>query len=154
MRVLTTASVALLLCAVHAHGQGGRTSAVHCYSVTLAPWRPANDLGEDAIFVQPPRRIRVETTRDTSLLVAKGSTAYFVYALDAPPVHKSGSWQVISADSVKLVFSTGYSGLAISLHRQGSAFVGTAETFWDFPRARQTAAATLHEYPCQKATAG
>ena len=36
-----------------------------CYELTLSPWRPNTNLGEDAVFVTPPRRIQLFAAKGT-----------------------------------------------------------------------------------------
>ena len=117
-----------------------------CFEVAVGQWAPRLALGEDTVFMVPPRRIRVGSRPDSTLR----SRAYLVTSLPqaAGPVHRRGAWAPFGADSAELVFTTGFSGIVIRLGAVGSAWRGTAHTFWDFPRAEQTAPAALTPISC------
>jgi len=150
-KLVAPAVVVLSVLAAASSQAPTRTPApgARCYSLTLGRWTPTVEMGEDTIFMVPPRRFRVDSTPDPDLRARAGSRAYLVRALDAPPIHTHGSWQWVRPDSVELLFSDGYSGLALTLYVRGDSLVGTAETFWDFPRTRQSARAMVREISCE-----
>jgi predicted amidohydrolase len=120
-----------------------------CYEVQLGTWTPPLDLGEDTVFRVPPRRFRVDARPDPML----GPQAYPLRTLAgaAGPVHSRGWWSAVRQDSADIVFTTGFSGLVLHVHRDGGTWRGTASTFWDFPRQRQTAQVTLASTTCPAA---
>jgi hypothetical protein len=118
----------------------------HCYEVQLGPWAPQLALGADTAFSVPPRRFHVDARPDSTL----GRTAYPVRALPGAggPVHSRGQWSVVRPDSVRVVFTTGFSGVVLQLSQDGTTWVGVASTFWDFPRQEQNAPVTLVPTGC------
>jgi hypothetical protein len=120
--------------------------AGQCYEVKLGPWAPPLALGADTAFTIPPHRFSVDAAADSAL----GRGAYAVRALAgaAGPVHSRGRWAVVRADSVEVLFTTGFSGVVLHIHRDGAVWRGSASTFWDFPRPEQTALVSLASTAC------
>jgi hypothetical protein len=89
------------------------------------------------------------TTEDRTLRpFGRGSRG--VSELEARPgsVHHRGFWRVIGPDSVQVVFTTGFSGVVLFVHPDGSAWRGVAATFWDFDRQHQYAPVLLTPLSC------
>ncbi len=106
------------------------------------------DLGEDTIFSTPPSRIEVLPTKG-----AKGFESRGWRVVPAPgttrSVHGFAYLTPLKADSVRIAWSTGFSGLTLRLAIKGDSLGGQAETFWDFDRPHQTANATLTRVACR-----
>jgi hypothetical protein len=120
-----------------------------CYELTLSQWRPAISLGDDAMFISPPGRIELTTTPDHTwdehglkLTPARGVS---------PSIHKSSYW-TDNGRRVHIVWTTGFSGLTMDLQERGSNLEGTAHTFWDFPRPRQTSRVVAMKIACEPKT--
>src|SRR2546427_10730588 len=65
-------------------------------------------------------------------------------------VHGPGSWTPIRrADSVSIVWTTGFSLLTMKLAVARDTLRGGAETFWGFPRAQQTSEVTDVRVACE-----
>ena len=117
-----------------------------CYELRLSKWSPAIPLGKDEIFVTPPARIALTTTPDHT---------WDEHGLSATPTDKANRWigthsyWTSDAHEVHIVWTTGFSGLTMDLEAQGSNLVGTAQTFWDFPRPQQTSHVTATRIPCE-----
>jgi hypothetical protein len=124
-----------------------------CYELTLSPWRPDLNLGEDAVFITPPHRIQLLTERGTEGWEQEGFIAKPAPGVKAS-VHRGSWWLPKSSDSIGIWWTTGYSGLRMVLKIDGTDLRGKATSFWDFPRKRQTADVTAHKVDCEKPSAG
>jgi hypothetical protein len=122
---------------------GGLTGA--CYDLSIGPWHPAQQLREDSIFVAPPSRVRFNTARSERrpdhfvLLTAPGAL---------PSVHRYAMWRLVGSDTVELIWSTGFSGLRMTLGGRPGELRGLAQAFWDFPRTPLIADASARRVPC------
>ena len=116
----------------------------------MGAWRPALMLGPDERIVTPPSRILIDSTigtrpyerRNLLLRPAPGAT---------PSVHRYSWWNMGRADSIQLRWTTGFSGVNMSLDHQGDTLRGIAETTWDFDRQVQTADVTMLRVRCDAA---
>lgn len=116
----------------------------------MGAWRPALMLGPDERIVTPPSRILIDSTigtrpyerRNLLLRPAPGAT---------PSVHRYSWWNMGRADSIQLRWTTGFSGVNMSLDHQGDTLRGIAETTWDFDRQAQTADVTMWRVACDAA---
>lgn len=107
-------------------------------------------LGPDERIVTPPSRILIDSTigtrpyerRNLLLRPAPGAT---------PSVHRYSWWNMGRADSIQLRWTTGFSGVNMSLDHQGDTLRGLAETTWDFDRQVQTADVTMWRVACDAA---
>jgi hypothetical protein len=146
MRHATTAVSLLIAGLAPMAATSQATGPGQCYEVQLGMWAPRLAVGADTVFSVPPRRFRVEARADSGL----GPGAYAVRALPGAgaPVHSRGRWAVVRADSVEVVFTTGFSGLVLHVRRDGATWRGIASTFWDFPRPTQTASVSLAPTAC------
>ena len=68
-----------------------------------------------------------------------------------PSIHRITYWRSFTDGEVRLVFSTGFSGLTMRLRLEGANLVGTASTFWDFIRKAQKAKVQATKVPCEGA---
>jgi len=117
-----------------------------CYELTLSQWEPAISLGEDAVFISPPARIELTKTPDHTwdehgLKVTPASGV-------SPSIHKSAYW-TDNGHRIHIVWTTGFSGLTMDLQVRGSNLEGKAQTFWDFPRPRQTSHVVATKIACE-----
>lgn len=128
-----------------------RRSVLHaqCYDIHLGAWTPRMKLGDDSAFVLPPRRISV-APNETGAWRPIVELARDVRAIENRPgsMHHRGYWRRLPDDSAQVVFTTGFSGVRLSVHRAGDNWRGVAETFWDFDRASQRAPVTLVYRAC------
>ena len=113
-----------------------------CYEVSLSDWSPRINMGDDAVFMTPPRI--VELTSEPSrwlgsvMRPVSGGSRHLPF----------GYWGVTSARTVYLTWSNGFSGVSAELGPQGSSLTGRAHTFWDFPRITQWARVTATRVSC------
>jgi hypothetical protein len=126
------------------------SSPAGCYAISLGQWDPHMELGADAKFSEPPTRVRLSTTEISAQQGFQGKR----FILEPAPgvqrtVHGRAYWTVRDTGEVYLVWSTGFSGLTAMVKANSNGFEGKAETFWDFPRAKQTAGIRLSKVPCE-----
>jgi hypothetical protein len=117
-----------------------------CYELRLTQWSPALSLGDDLIFVAPPSRVALTTTPDHTW----DEHAFRVNPEGGatPSIHKSSYW-TSDTHRVHIVWTTGFSGLTMDLEQRGLDLIGTAHTFWDFDRPRQTSHVVATRVPCE-----
>ena len=123
---------------------------VGCWELRMGAWRPALMLGPDERIVTPPSRVLIDSTigtrpyerRNLLLRPAPGAT---------PSVHRYSWWNMGRADSIQLRWTTGFSGVNMSLDHEGDTLRGTAETTWDFERQVQHADVTMWRVACDAA---
>lgn len=123
-------------------------SVAGCYALKLDPWQPRLDLVRDEeLSITPPSHVELRASKSTEgwskgryiLLPALGKRAF----------HSGMYWHFKKNREIQLVFTTGHSGLAMALRRSAENLSGTAETFWDSPRAKQTSSVVAIRVPCQ-----
>lgn len=121
-----------------------------CYELTLSPWFPDMKLGEDEQFITPPARIQLFAEKGTE---GPESNGYLVRpAPGVPPsVHSSTYWTPKGAKGLEITFTTGFSGVLLSLKTSDAEVLhGKGTTFWDFNRRKQTAEVMARRVPCGK----
>lgn len=112
-----------------------------CYDLTLGAWRPALEEGLPAL----PRTVRLLDERGTSVLE---DGRLLARAVGAPLDYRWAFWEV-RADTLRVVFSTGFTGAELRLQRRGTRLVGEAQAFYDYvPNPGNRAAATLAPRAC------
>jgi hypothetical protein len=120
---------------------------VGCWELRMGAWSPALMLGPDERIVTPPSRVLIDSTIGTrpyerrNLLLRPAPGA-------APSVHRYSWWNMGRADSIQLRWTTGFSGVNMSLSHEGDTLRGLAETTWDFDRQVQHADVTLWRVAC------
>lgn len=117
-----------------------------CYELKLSPWTPAIALGADDAFASPPARIALTTTPEHTW-DAHGLRVTSAAGAD-PSVHTFSYWTG-DARQLHIVWTNGHSGLTMDLKAHGSGLVGTAQTFWDFPRPQQTSHVVATRISCE-----
>jgi hypothetical protein len=105
-------------------------------------WSPSRLDGADSIFSAPPGRIKIDTVPNGGGL----SLGTVPGALRS--VHRFASARVEGADALALNWSTGFSGLVMSLHTANGGLEGTLTPFWDFPREERHADVRATRVPC------
>ena len=116
-----------------------------CYQLRLSPWTPTLSLGEDEIFILPPSKIALTTTPDHTWdpngfkVTPSGGVTQ--------SIHKASYW-TRNGHNVRIVWTTGFSGLKMDLKERGTDLVGAARTFWDFARQRQTSQVVATRISC------
>lgn len=112
-----------------------------CWTVTLGAYAPAMDLGADSGYSRPPKRIDLDSVRG-SRLASYGWTIRPSLGIPTS-IDESSYFNPIGADSVLLIWTTGFSGLKIRAAIGNDTLRGVATPFWDFPRAAQHAQVVL-----------
>lgn len=120
---------------------------VGCWELRMSAWRPALMLGPDERIVTPPSRVLIDSTIGTrpyerrNLLLRPAPGA-------APSVHSYSWWNMGRGDSIQLRWTTGFSGVNMSLSHEGDTLRGFAKTEWDFDRQPQQANVTAWRVAC------
>jgi hypothetical protein len=121
-------------------------SFIGCYELKLGRWWPWS-FGGDNEFVTPPDKIQ--------LLPVKGTDGFEEYGFvirPIPPstsVHRYSFWQIKSDSHVELDWTTGFSGVMLSLERHGGQLLGWAHPHWDFPRLPRIARVSAQRIACE-----
>lgn len=121
-----------------------------CYDLTLSPWFPDMKLGDDEALVTPPARIQLLAQKGTEGSETEG---YLVRPAPGvkPSVHSGSYWVPKGRKSIKIIWTTGYSGLTMDLKTSDDEVLrGKATTFWDFNRRKQTAEVVARRVDCGK----
>lgn len=121
---------------------------VGCYSVRLGLFHARDAL--DASF----RRAHAGTEHSTPpRIVALDSGGVLGPAPRIwPTIHRLNYWQLDSlSDSLQMVFSTGYSGVRLTLAAAGDSLIGHADDFWDFTHLSERAPVLLRRVACDSA---
>lgn len=123
-------------------------SLVGCYDIRLEPWAPQSP-GGDSTYYAPPPRVQLSVgggrglggqVRDNAVEPAPGAM---------PSVHGMRTWSLIGSDSIRVVLSTGFSGLSLRL-AIADTLHGYAETFTDVvPGPKFTARARAIPVSCE-----
>lgn len=113
-----------------------------CYDVSHGAWKPTQVLGEDAIFTEPPAHVVLVWDHAQE----KAHTAAAVPGT-TPSIHTWNAWS-ISDDEISVGWSTGFSGVVMTLHPAGANLEGSMKTLWDFPRSATVAPVSLRRVPC------
>ena len=93
----------------------------------MGAWVPQLMLGNDERIVTPPSRVLIDSTIGTrpyerrNLLLRPAPGA-------APSVHRYSWWNMGRGDSIQLRWTTGFSGVNMSLSQEGDTLRGIAET--------------------------
>lgn len=120
-----------------------------CYDLTLSAWRPKLNIGEDAVFITPPARVQLLAERGTRGWEAEGFIARPAPGVP-PSIHSGSYWLPTGPRSIKIVWTTGFSGLQMNLTLETADLRGTAGSFWDFDRERQTADVVAQRVDCSE----
>lgn len=120
-----------------------------CYGLSLSEWRPKLNLGEDAEFITPPRRIQLFAEKGTKGWEAEG---YIVRPAPEIPrsIHRGSYWLPKKSNYIEIDWTTGFSGLVMALKVEGDKLRGQAKSFWDFPQRTQTADVVAQKVDCEK----
>lgn len=118
-----------------------------CYDLELSPWRPNLNIGRDAVFITPPRRVQLLAERGTKGWEAEGFIARPAPGV-RPSIHSGSFWLPTGPRSIRIVWTTGFSGLEMHLTLEPPDLRGTAASFWDFDREHQTADVVAHLVDC------
>ena len=123
-----------------------------CYRLQLAKWEPTMDIGDDTIFSTPPSIVFFSRLKN-EWFAGRGDVSYRILPANGAhlTVHGPGFWTPMArVDSVSIVWSTGFSGLTMTLGVTPDTLSGSAQTFWDFGRTRQTAKVLGVRVACQQ----
>lgn len=117
-----------------------------CYEVHHETWAPAVALDADSILLGLPSRVRF--TEEPPLRGLEGDRVLAVAPGAVPSVHSVRAWRVVG-DSVRTVWTNGFSGVRGAFGLSGDTLAGEVQSFWDFERTRQSASARLEPVACE-----
>lgn len=121
---------------------------VGCWELRMGAWSPALMLGPDERIVTPPARVLIDSTIGTRPYERRNLLLRPAPGV-APSVHRYSWWNMGRADSIQLRWTTGFSGVNMSLSHEGDTLRGLAETTWDFDRQVQHADVTMWKVLCE-----
>jgi hypothetical protein len=114
-----------------------------CYAIALGAW---NELLPEAL---PPLPAIVQLTDSMgSQVLENGRRVIVAMPVGTPKPYLFQWWEPRGGDEVRLVFSTGFTGITIDATPQGTAWSGTARAFYDFGSYDLHAPATLARTSC------
>ena len=129
------------------------TSVAGCYRIEVRDWRPVLDLRNDVIFLRPPAVVELVEQPTPSRLLRGGFLMRPAPGI-APTVHRHQAWFRSGAQGLRLMWTTGFSGVEAELEPIGQGrYQGTARSRWDFERQRQTSEITATPVSCGSASA-
>lgn len=120
-----------------------------CYEVKTGRWWPWG-FGTDATFVTPPKQLRLLADRGTHGFEHGELLIRDIPALEPPPGSRASSfWRIESQSRIRLIWTNGFSGVALSLEKHGNELSGWAHPHFDFPTlVPRTAHVTAHRMTC------
>jgi hypothetical protein len=113
-----------------------------CFAVSLGTWAPA---------LPEPLPPVPATIRLTDSLGVDGLESGRMQVMAVPAESESyrwAWWDRRGGDSLRVVFSTGFTGVTLHLTRRGSDFEGSAAAFFDFTYESPEATARLTRTDC------
>lgn len=102
-----------------------------CYQLSVGPWRGAPPGGPNLPSQQPPTRARLDTLALPQPFQDDGFVVEPVRV--SPYGHWPAGWSV-AGDTVRLWWSTGFTGVSLRLGAHGDTLTGRAVTFHDAHR--------------------
>jgi hypothetical protein len=123
-------------------------SVAGCYRIDVRNWRPLLDLRNDAIFLKPPAVVELVDEPTPSRLLRGGSVMRAAPGIE-PTVHQHQAWFRSGAQGLRLIWTTGFSGVEAELEPVGEGrYEGRAHSRWDFERQRQTSEISATPVSC------
>ena len=103
-----------------------------CYRLTLGHWSHHFPSGWPAIHI-PPEIVRFDAAPDSSRPTLPGYMKLQpnIAAIDALRRHREPIWTQVGVDSLRLVWSTGFSGVMLELGIRGDSLTGIAVAMYD-----------------------
>ncbi len=161
LRLSTTLSVLLILAIAASSGLCQESSSsgssismsvaapfAGCYELQLGRWWPWG-MGEDTQFATPPQRVELRLQHGTDGFEQNGLVIRSIPSGAAS--RRSSFWLPQGRDGVDLVWTTGFSGVSLSLTRHGKELRGWAHAHFDFPRPPHIALVTARPVACPSA---
>lgn len=119
-----------------------------CYELTLSAWRPTLNLGDDERELTPPSKIQLFGVRGSKGWETAG------YVVKPAPgvedaVHRESYWNPKGPRSIEIVWTSGFSGIVMSLKVDAAGLSGQAKSFSDSDRQQiQTADVVARKLDC------
>jgi len=136
----------LLLATVAACGEAPTAPAravAGCYALTLSRW--AGDASEIGAL---PDSVRLLDVRGASALEV-GRTLLRAYPDSSRSHFRWAWWEPVTPDTLRIIFSTGYTGARLELRPEGAGFAGRVTAFVDYGADPATATARLTPFACR-----
>lgn len=119
-----------------------------CYALELGRWWPWG-MGEDTKFVTPPQSIVLQLEHGTVDFEQNGLVIRAIPS--GPASRRSSYWVPQTGNGVVLIWTTGFSGVSLRLHKHGDELRGWAHAFFDFPRPPHVAHVKARRIACESA---
>lgn len=116
-----------------------------CYAIRIGTWTPALNLDADSVYITPPRSIVLDTL-PTAFPISSG---FRVTPILDTPGRDYASWEPLQEGALRIIWTTGFSGIRMQLKLESDVLSGFATTFWDFSRASQRADVKGERVACQ-----
>lgn len=122
---------------------------VGCYELKLGRWWPFG-FGPDREFVAPPKRVKLLLDRGTEGMERHG---FLIRAMPPRNGEKAGRgrpsyWLIQSSSKIDLIWFNGFSGVTLSLEKQGDELRGRAHASFDTPTLPRFERVTAHRINC------
>ena len=118
-------------------------SPVGCYRLTIGAW----DHPPEEPVIPLPDSITLMDVRGTDAL-EDDRLLVRPYPASVLQYYRWSWWQPVDGDSLRVVWSTGFSGVDMRLGRAGDDYSGRARNFVDYPIDASTATVTLDRFTC------
>jgi hypothetical protein len=128
----------------------GPASVQGCYELTLSAWRPTLSLGSDERELTLPPKIQLFGVRGTKGWETEG------YVVKPAPgiedaVHRESYWNTKGPRSIEIVWTSGFSGVVMSLKVDAAGLSGQAKSFSDSDRQQtQNADVVARKFDCTR----
>jgi hypothetical protein len=148
--VRSAVAVLALSCSTEALAQAPVANATGCCELRMEPWVPELSLGADLKYLTPPARILLDSVPAAGM--AQPGQAVVRPAPGAEPyVHQFSFWEFTDSSTIRISWTTGFSGLWMELSPAGRDWEGTAFSSWDFSRTRQRSSVRAIRISCAPA---
>lgn len=143
-----TRSITLLLAILGLIGCEESTSepafeeAAGCYDLTLGAW---NGQADEVLVLPQTIELRDELGTDG---MENGRRLVRPFPDTDNRSYPWAFWEPLASDSIRVIWSTGFTGIGMRVARRPSGYTGLAESFLDYPGNTAQAPVTLERRVC------
>jgi hypothetical protein len=113
-----------------------------CYDLLVGPW---NGVADEVLLLPPAIELRAELGTD---VLERDRRLVRPFPDTGNRSYRWSWWEPIEADSIRLIWSTGFTGIEMRLARRSDGYLGRAENFLDYPGNIAQAEASLGRRAC------